>query len=226
MKCDLHVHTFYSRDSNSSPKEMVETAIKKGIDCLAITDHDEIRGALQSIEYAKGKSILIIPGIEIKTKKGDILALNVKKIISNKLSVSETIKKIKEAGGIAILPHPFSCFTPFKGNLKEIVSEIDGIEVQNASSFGLGKKKALDFARKFNLLFTSGSDAHFPNFIGRVYLKIAGENLSIEEVLKKIKEKNVKLGGREANFFEKIIDHLKRNIVKIFHYFKRINNSQ
>ena len=77
MKCDLHCHTFYSYDSTTPPPEMVEAAIKRGINCLAITDHNEIRGALEAIEYAKDKSILIIPGIEIKSKEGDILGLNI-----------------------------------------------------------------------------------------------------------------------------------------------------
>ena len=215
MKIDLHVHTSYSYDSRSLPKEMVEAAIEKGMDCLAITDHGEIKGASEAIEYAKGKPILIIPGIEIKSKEGDILGLNIKKVIPNGLSVRETIKKIKTAGGMAIIPHPFGRFCSFKGDFKKLVNEIDGIEVLNASIFGPGNKKALSFAQKLNLPFTAGSDAHFPNFVGRAFLEIPRNNLSIEEILKQIKNKNVKIGGSEANFFEKIIDHLKRNLAKI-----------
>jgi hypothetical protein len=215
MKCDLHVHTSYSFDSSSSPKEMVEAAIKKGIDCLAITDHDEIKGAIEASEYAKGKPILIIPGIEVKTKEGDILGLNVKEKIPSGLSAKETIRKIKEAKGMAIIPHPFGWFCSFKGNLENLISEIEGVEVLNASIFGQGNKKAFDFAKKFNLPFTCGSDAHFPNFISKCYLEIPGQNLSIEEVLKVIKNKNAKIGGKEAEFFEKVIDHLKRNLAKI-----------
>jgi len=221
MKCDLHIHTFYSYDSTASPKEMVESALKKGINCLAICDHGEIQGAIEAINYAKNEPILIIPGIEIKSREGDILGLNIKKIIPNKLSVKETIKKIKEAGGLAIIPHPFGWFCSFKGNLENLISEIDGIEVLNASIFGPGNKKALKIVRKYNLPFTCGSDAHFPNFVGRVYLEIPEENLSAEEVFKKIKNREIKIGGKVANPFEKIIDHLKRNFVK----FKIKNNS-
>ena len=237
MKCDLHVHTAYSYDSNASPKEMADEAIKRGIDCLAITDHNEIEGAFEAIKYAKGKPILIIPGIEVKSKEGDILALNVKEKIPNKLSAKETIKKIREMGGLAIIPHPFGWLCSFKGDIEEIAEEIDGIEVFNASIFGLGNKKALDFAQKFNLPFTAGSDAHFPNFVGQVFLEIPGENLSfkeaiasslasakasaIEEILNQIKNKNVKIGGREANFFEKIINRSKSNIAKLKQAFPR-----
>jgi len=218
MKCDLHCHTFYSYDSSASPKEMVDAALKKGIGCLAITDHGEIKGAREAIEAAIGNPILIIPGIEIKSKEGDILGLNVKEIISNGLSAKETIKKIREAGGKAIIPHPFAKFRSFKGNLKEILEEADGVEVLNASIFGPSNKKALEFAQKYNLSFTAGSDAHFPDLVGRTYLEIPGEGLSIERILEKIKNKEAKVRGEGISFLETIIDHLKRSLIKIKNY--------
>ena len=214
MKADLHVHTFYSYDSTASPKEMVEAAILKGIDCLAICDHGEVKGSLEAIEAAIEKPILIIPGIEVKTKGGDILGLNVKELIPNKLSAKETIKRIKEAGGLAIIPHPFGWFCSFREDLEGLINEIDGVEILNASLFG-GNEKALAFARKHNLPWTCGSDAHFPNFIGRAFLEIPDENLSIDRVLNQIKNKGAKIGGKEANFFEKVIDHSKRNLAKL-----------
>lgn len=213
MKCDLHCHTLYSYDSSARPKEIIETAIKIGIDCLAITDHNETKGALEAVEYAKDKPILIIPGIEIKSKFGDIIGLNVKEKIPYNLPLKEIFKKIKSVGGLIIIPHPFGYFCSFKENLEIVLNEIDGIEVLNASIFG-GNEKALAFAKKHNLPFTCGSDAHFPNFIGRCYLEIPGKNLSIEETFKKIKNKEGKIGGKEASFFEKIIDHTKRSLIK------------
>jgi len=218
MKCDLHCHTFYSYDSSASPKEMVDAALKKGIGCLAITDHGEIKGVKEAIEAAIGNPILIIPGIEIKSKEGDILGLNVKEIISNGLSAKETIKKIREAGGKAIIPHPFAKFRSFKGNLKEILKEADGVEVLNASIFGPSNKKALEFAQKYNLSFTAGSDAHFPDLVGRTYLEISGEGLSIERILEKIKNKEAEVKGEGISFLETIIDHLKRSSIKIKNY--------
>jgi predicted metal-dependent phosphoesterase TrpH len=218
MKCDLHVHTNYSFDSNTSPKEIVDKAIKEGVNCIAITDHGEIKGALEAMEYAKGKPILIIPGIEVKSKEGDILGLNVKEKIPNKLSARETIRRIKEQGGFVVIPHPFGLFCKFRGNLKELIKEIDAIEVLNASIFGNGNEIAKKIAKENNLPFTVGTDSHFPNFIGKCYLEIPGENLSIEEVFEKIKKREGKVIGKGAGFFEKVIDHLKRGFIKVQKY--------
>jgi predicted metal-dependent phosphoesterase TrpH len=218
MKCDFHVHTGYSFDSNSSPKEIVDKAIEEGINCLAITDHSEIKGAFEAIEHAKGKPILIIPGIEVKSKEGDILGLNVKEKIPNGLSAKETIRRIKERGGFVVIPHPFGLFCKFRGNLKELIKEIDAIEILNASIFGNGNEIAKEFAKENNLPFTVGTDSHFPNFIGKCYLEIPEENLSIEEIFEKIKKKEGRIVSKEVSFFEKVIDHLRRNFVKVQKY--------
>jgi predicted metal-dependent phosphoesterase TrpH len=221
MKCDFHCHTNYSFDSNSSPKEIVDKAIKEGINCLAITDHEEVGGALEAIEYARGKPILIIPGIEVKSKEGDVLGLNIKEKIPNKLPAKETIKRIKEQGGFVVIPHPFGLFCNFRGNLKELIKEIDAIEILNASIFGNGNETAKKFTNENNLPFTVGTDSHFPNFIGKCYLEIPGENLSIEEIFEKIKKKGGRVVGKEAGFFEKVVDHFKRNLVKVRKYVRR-----
>lgn len=221
MKADLHIHTSYSYDSKSSPQEMVRAALQGGINCVAICDHGQIRGATEAIQFARRSPILIIPGIEIKSREGDILGLNVKEIIPNGLSAKETIRKIKAMGGKAIVPHPFGFNCAFRGDLKELIDIVDGLEVLNATILGSGNKKAMEFVQKNNLPFTAGSDAHSPEFIGRAYLEILGENLSIEEVFKQIKNKNVKVRGGETKFSEKVIDHLHRNIIRLGHILKK-----
>jgi len=219
MKCDLHVHTYYSYDSNASVKEIIDSAIKKRIDCIAITDHNKIKGVFETQQYAKNKSILIIPGIEVKSRDGDILALNVQELIPKNLSAEETIEKIKEQGGLAVIAHPFGDWHPFKKNLESFIDKINGIEVLNASIF-IGNKKALEFVKKHNIAFTAGSDAHEPKFIGRAYLEVPGQNLSIEQILEAIKNKNCKACGEELSLIEKIRERVTRGLIRFSKIFK------
>ena len=133
MKCDLHVHSYASYDSISSPKNIIKEAIKKGVDCVAITDHGEVKAFDEIKKYASGKGILVIKGIEVKSDCGDIIGLNVKERIQEGLSVEETIKRIKDQGGFVVIPHPFFKYYRFKKDLNNLLESIDAIEVLNAS---------------------------------------------------------------------------------------------
>ena len=221
MKCDLHTHTSYSFDGISKPEEMVETALSKGLDCFLVSDHGKVEGAKKAIEYAKGKNILVIPGIEIKTTKGDVIGFNIKEPIPNHLTPEETIKRIKEKGGMVILPHPFAWFEGFKGSAEKIKEMIDALEIFNASILGPGNKLAKEFAKKYNLPFTAGSDAHSKKFIGKAYLEIPGDNLTIEEIIRAIREKRGRVIAEKTSALEKIFAHLRRNKAKIKNYVRR-----
>jgi len=216
MKCDLHIHTRYSFDSSSAPEAVIDTALKRGINCLAITDHSQVKGVMVAQEYARGKPIVIIPGIEIKSRAGDILGLNIKEIIPDGLSAQETVKRIKKSGGMAIIPHPFGFMSSFKrGILIDLIPEIDGIEVLNGALFRKNNEKALRFAQKHNLAFTAGSDAHTTKSVGGVYIEIPGEDLTVEEILVAIREKRGKVEGQEHGLGEKIIEYLKMLVAKL-----------
>jgi len=218
MRADLHVHTSFSYDGLPTPKEVVDFAISKKIGCIAICDHGEIKGALQAMKYAKSKPIIVIPGIEIKSKEGEIIALNIKEEISSGLSAKETIEKIIEKRGLPVIPHPFDYFLPFWG-IEKMVDFLKekkvAVEVFNASIlFYTPNIQAKDFVEKFNLPFTAGSDAHSLNFIGKGYLELKEVN-SPEEVIELIIQRKVSFGFEPISFWEKIGDHLKRLIVKI-----------
>jgi hypothetical protein len=219
MKADLHIHTNFSYDGLPSPEEVVNSAISKKINCIAITDHGEIKGAIEAVNFAKGKKILVIPGIEIRSQEGDILALNIREKIQDNLSAKETIEKIIELGGLPVIAHPFDFFLYFK-KIENYISFFQergvAIEVLNASLFfNFCNLEAQDFAKKYNLPFTAGSDSHSAEFIGKAYLEIPGENLEIEEILNQIKKKNTKVSFEKISHWEIFGDHLKRNIAKL-----------
>jgi hypothetical protein len=112
VKADLHVHTTYSSDSVITPKELVFYAKKRGLTAVAVTDHNQVEGALK---IAKETGFLIIPGTEVSSMHGHIVGLNVNALIPRGLSADETVDRIHQAGGIAIACHPFALF---KGSMK------------------------------------------------------------------------------------------------------------
>jgi len=180
---DLHVHTCYSDDATTTLREVVVYAKKQGLDGVAITDHDTVEGALKLTQKSK---LLIIPGVEITTQRGHILALNVTTPIPPRLSPLETIQRIHEVGGIAVAAHPTAVYK--KGLRRQIVSSFDAVEVINSTAFPfflstyLGRKLAV----RLNLPQTAGSDAHHASGIGFAYTLIEADP-DVDEVIRAIK---------------------------------------
>jgi predicted metal-dependent phosphoesterase TrpH len=172
VKADLHVHTIYSRDSLITPKDLVFYAKKRGLTAVAITDHNTIEGTLK---IAKETDFLIIPGIEVSSRNGHIVGLNLQEPVEKGLSADETVDKIHEAGGIAVACHPFALF---KGSLgKHTNAKFDAIETINASAFLFNRctKKAQEIADRFGLSRVAGTDAHYGPAIGYAYTLIDAE---------------------------------------------------
>lgn len=184
LKIDLHVHSHYSYDSLITPKELVFYAEKRGLDGVAITDHDRIDGALK---IAKEIDFLIVPGLEISSLNGHVVGLNIQEQIPKGLSADETVDKIHEAGGIAIACHPIAFF---KGSLgKHVNSKFDAVEVINSSAFPFkyAVKQSRKIASRLEIAQVAGSDAHYGPEIGCAYTIVNAE-LKIEEVVKAIRK--------------------------------------
>jgi len=172
VKADLHVHTIYSHDSLITPKDLVFYARKRGLTAVAITDHNTIEGALK---IAKEIDLLIIPGIEVSSRNGHIIGLNLQETVPKGLSSDETIDKIHDAGGIAVACHPFALF---KGSLgKHANANFDAIETINSSAFLFNRstKRAQEIADRFGISRVAGSDAHYGPAVGYAYTVIDAE---------------------------------------------------
>jgi predicted metal-dependent phosphoesterase TrpH len=181
LKIDLHVHTCYSHDSSITLKEVIAYAKKKGLDGVAITDHNTLKGAFR----LKTCDIIVVPGIEISTLNGHLLGLNMDSLIPAKLGIEETIRRIHEAGGIAIAPHP-SAF--YRSPPSQKISSYDAIEVMNASSapFQLFTRLSKNFADRLGLPQTGGSDSHYAPEIGSAYTVIEADP-DVDEIVDAIK---------------------------------------
>jgi len=219
VKLDLHIHTNFSYDGIDSPEKIVDSAVFQGLDCICITDHHEVNGALKALRFAFSKPILVIPGIEIKSKQGDILGINIKRKIPDNLTAEQTIIEINKLGGIAIIAHPFAWPHNFRGDLKKIFERLSslsvGIEVLNASIPNFANKKALDIAKRLEVPFTAGSDAHGAGFVGKAFLEVPSVDLSIGGIIEEIKKRNGRAKGEKVSFLEKLKWEGKRGIRKM-----------
>jgi predicted metal-dependent phosphoesterase TrpH len=189
MKIDCHTHTFYSKhwfwgyDSLNRPRDLIKVAIKKGLDGLAVTDHNNVKGSLVAKKIARSfKGFKIITGSEIKTKEGEIIGLGIKKDVPERLSIEETVEKIHDLGGIAVAPHPFGSYI-FRQCVREKAVKADAIEVYNASLLRTANKSALKLAEKFKKPQTAGSDAHGLREVGNGAIVCSGDPL--EAIMKK-----------------------------------------
>jgi predicted metal-dependent phosphoesterase TrpH len=200
VKADLHVHTTYSSDSVITPKELVFYAKKRGLTAVAVTDHNQVEGALK---IAKETDFLIIPGTEVSSLHGHIVGLNVQERIPKGLTADETVDRIHKAGGIAIACHPFALL---KGSIGEHVSDkFDAVETINSSAFPFGRatRKANQLAERLKLPKVAGTDAHYGPVIGQAYTVIEAE-ANVEAIVKAIANGRCEPAGTAMPLFMRL----------------------
>lgn len=161
MILDLHIHSKYSFDSFSEPNRIICAAKRKGLNGIAITDHNTIKGGIETRKINQDQNFLVIVGCEISTDIGDIIGLFLTEEIKSRNSM-EVIEEIHHQGGIAVLPHPY------KGHKlnDEVIKEIDVVEGFNARTSEEDNSKAIKLAEQYNKPVVAGSDAHFYCEIG------------------------------------------------------------
>ncbi|MFQ5806904.1 MAG: PHP domain-containing protein [Phycisphaerae bacterium] len=160
IKIAIHLHTHYSYDSNLPPAALVAAARRAGLDCVAITDHDEIDGALEA--RAVG-GLRVIVGEEISTADGHLLGLFLEQRIPPGLSAEETAAEIRAQGGVVLAPHPFCtlCNESLQAAMWRLVEQLDGVEVYNAQNpLPWEDTRAAEFAQRTGLPVCVGMDAH------------------------------------------------------------------
>lgn len=173
MKIDLHSHTQCSPDCCNRYDRIVRSVLAAGLDGIAVTDHNELRGAL---ELQKLAPFLVIPAEEIKTSAGEIIGLFLQEWIPPLLDPVLTIERIHAQGGLAYVPHPFdevrgSRIT--RSALETVRPHIDILEVFNArNALPSYNRRALAYARQHGILAGAGSDAHTYGEYGHAYVDV------------------------------------------------------
>ncbi|MFZ0441875.1 MAG: PHP domain-containing protein [Methanobacterium sp.] len=186
MILDPHIHSTYSSDSSASPRDIVRKAKAIGLDAIAVADHNTIKGSMATIEEAKDfKDFIVVPGMEISSSKGHIVALGINEDVKPGLSPEETVESIRGLGGIAVAAHPF---VSYREGLCDYVKDldIDAIETMNSRYiFGYSNWRAKNLAIKRNIPEIGSSDAHFLEAIGSCVTELEAD-FSYESIIEGI----------------------------------------
>ena len=197
LTCDLHVHTNYSKDGESSVEEIIRAAEVAGLDAIAITDHDSIDGAKKAL--ACNTSVLVIPGIEVTTKQGHLLVLGVTEIIPAGLDVEVTVAIARRMGALLILPHPYHVWRHGVARRRKAgMMVVDAVESFNSRYIvGSANRKAERIALKLGKPCVGGSDAHNARFVGFGRTYVDAEK-NVPAILDAIRAGNVTCGGKQT----------------------------
>lgn len=205
MKFDLHIHSCYSGDSDSAPEDIVRIAKDRDLDGLAILDHNTLRGYRKAVKSSL--DLIVVPGIEVSTPDGHVLAIGIQEEIGRRPSISEALDAIKDHGALAIAAHPYR-FASGIGEKKILKYSWDGIEGLNGRGWTVRNRQARSLAERLDLPVTGGSDSHRLKTVGKAYT-ILDEVANWEDVVQKIKKGETEVEGES------------RTLVQTFFYVKR-----
>jgi len=172
LRVDTHVHSNFSRDAKASPEGIVRRCQRVGLNVIAVTDHNTIRGGLEVKRIAP---FPVIVGEEVMTTQGDLIGLFLQEEVPQGLSAIEAAQCIKEQGGLVVLPHPFD--TLRHGIARHGVEAVDALlpltdaaESYNASCMRSGyNERADEYIKAHSIPDLSASDAHFIGELGYTY---------------------------------------------------------
>jgi predicted metal-dependent phosphoesterase TrpH len=193
---DLHIHTKYSFDSLLEPKTIIKLALKRGLSTISITDHDTIKGSLLvRREALPNKNLIVIPGIEVRTDRGDVIGLYVQDAIKV-AGFLDVVDEIRRQDGLVVLPHPYNG----REGVEKLANLVDVVEVLNGRCSFIENSKAFRLADEIDKPPIACSDAHFSFEIGRVKTRFYAEPSDPEELRKLILNGKREFIGRESPF--------------------------
>lgn len=221
LAVELHAHSSASHDGRDPVEFLLEQASAVHLDALAVTDHDTIEASLEAVEKAPEYGLIGIPAMEISSAVGHVLAIGVTDPIPPGLSYGETLSRIRDQDGAAVIPHPFQ---PSRSGIapnvtRDELAAADAIEVYNSRLItGRANRKAEAFARARGLSMTAGSDAHISEMVGQAVTLIdANPKDGVAGIVRAIREGRTVVEGKRTPWhisFRQAAGGVKRRIAK------------
>jgi hypothetical protein len=201
LTVELHAHSARSYDGRDPVELLLEQAAAVGLDAIAVTDHDEFAASQRAVELAPEFDLVGIPGMEVTSEAGHVLALGIDREIEAGLSFSDTLRAIREAGGIAVVPHPFQkSRSGVAANISRAeLAAADAIEVYNSRLLtGLANRKAESFAETRGLPQTAGSDAHISEMVGQAITAVDAKTETAAGIVEAIQAGRTTVEGKRT----------------------------
>jgi len=201
LSVEFHTHSSLSYDGRDPVEMLLEQAAAVGLDALAVTDHDEYEASARAAEIADEYGLVGIPGMEVTSEAGHVLALGVDRPVPADLPFVETLDRIREAGGVAVVPHPFqeSRHGVASKVSRDELASADAIEVYNSRLItGRANRQAERFADERGLPKTAGSDAHIAEMVGQAITRVETDERSCEAILDAVRAGRTSVEGRRT----------------------------
>jgi predicted metal-dependent phosphoesterase TrpH len=201
LRVELHAHSARSHDGRDPVDLLLEQAAGVELDALAVTDHDAIDASIEAAEKAADYGLVGIVGMEVTSAVGHILALGIEDLVPSGLSYDETLDRIHEQGGIAVVPHPFQKsrhgVAPHVSD--DQLASADALEVYNSRLFtGRSNRQAETFAVERGLPMTAGSDAHISELVGQAVTEVGADEPTADAILDAISEGRTSVIGHRT----------------------------
>ena len=217
LKYDFHVHSKYSRDSETPLKEILRAAKERKLDGIAICDHDEVKGGLKALEIVRENpkkygGLNVIPGTEVSTSKGHVLILGVTEKLPSLMTPEETIDMARDLNALSIIAHPYRKSAHGIGYLEG--SGADAAETFNSKCItNAANKKAKAEAERLNMPQVGGSDAHIAALVGQGYTLINIETNTEDAVFDAILRRKTIPAG-ENTPMKIVLNQMKGNVIR------------
>jgi predicted metal-dependent phosphoesterase TrpH len=199
MRADLHLHSRHSPDSSLEPAQIAKLAKARGLQALALTDHNTVSGHGAMADACKAEGLLFLPGIEVTTREGHVLAYGVKTAPKEGKSAVETIEEIHALGGIASAAHPERVYTGLSTAVVRS-ARFDAVEAFNSQSAAHHNAQARRVAEELHLPVTGGSDAHAPSRVSMGYLAMELSSESMDAAIDQILKGKNRADGERPRF--------------------------
>ena len=201
LSVELHAHSALSYDGRDPVELLLEQAAAVGLDALAVTDHDEIDASIEAAEKAADYGLVGIVGMEVTSAVGHVLAFGIEERVESGLPFDETLDRIRDQGGIAVVPHPFqkSRHGVAAHVTDDQLASADAVEVYNSRLFtGRSNRQAEKFAVRNGLPMTAGSDAHISEMVGQAVTEVGADERSAAAILDGIADGRTSVVGKRT----------------------------